>query len=172
MLPCDEERGVNLAPCPYSKQDACLVLGRSIARGQMSAKLGCWKHKKGNNWLKPARIFFALLSRGFGGITTNPPPTPQKYNLQWVFILHQLILALQNASGLLELICITGVIFPYIGLRMGGWGSVSPPPLSQIRKSLLSLDFFCGQSCKNLSSTSARLLSGSCPKFLGKARRF
>lgn len=32
--------------------------------------------------------------------------------------------------------------------------------------------FYCGQNCKNLSSTSARLLSASCPRFLGKTRHF
>lgn len=97
---------------------------------------------RGNNWLKPARIFFALLSRRFESIKTKQPP--RKHNLQWLSTLHQRILAVQNARGLLELNCVTGVIFPYIGLRMGGGYS----PLSQIRKSPLSLDFIVGEAVK------------------------
>lgn len=51
-----------------------------------------------------------------------------------------------------------------------GWGC--PPTLSQIRKISSFTRFYCGQSCKKLSSTSARPLRASCSEFLGKAGLF
>lgn len=136
----------------------------------MGTKLRLLKTWKGENtWLN--QVFFVLLLRDLEALKQNNTPSllpPRKCSLQWLSILHQLVLALQNARGLLELICVTGVRFPCIGLRMGG-GVLPLYPNTQV--SSLTW-FYCGRSCKKLSSTSARLLSASCLKFLGKAKLF
>lgn len=84
---------------------------------------------------------------GFGSIKTkHPQPLPTPLKVQRRMSLHLAPTdALQNARGLLELVCVTGVIFPCIGLRMDVGGS---PPFSATHKSPLSLGFIVGKAVK------------------------
>lgn len=103
---------------------------------------------------KTAKVFFVLLTRGFGDIKIKHPPkklSPQYY-LEGSSILHQLALGLKNARELLQLICVTGLRFQCVGLRMDCWIFFFLlsffSPLSQICKSPLSLDLIVGKTVK------------------------